>query len=187
MNNCFHADFSQRLRRLVHERETERLQQNGGGGRQKRVWITGHLSARRNPLIQKGSEAFSPFLFLIKSLSIFPVLPPASPSPRLCPFLGKLSKQSEAEREERDNKSRLPPPWGTRVSSVWSRAPLWHTDSFTWCETLHGALNLDSFYHNRITRHPPPTPLFLSLCLSFACRHKQPELPWLCFLYFLRV
>lgn len=43
--------------------------------------------------------------------------------------------------------------------------PLWHTDSFTWCETLHAALNLGRFYHNKKKRRP------LQFCLSFTCKH----------------
>ncbi len=86
------------------------------GGRQKRVWITGHLSGRRNPLIKKGVWDIFSWKFPIKSLLPFPH-PPSPPPllpPLLCVFLGKLSKQSEAERERergrgRDNKSRQHP------------------------------------------------------------------------------
>lgn len=100
---------------------------------------------------------------------LFPrVCPPPSPPlfPLLCLFLGKLSKQSGAVREWETTKAGCPPPptpsppRRTGVSSERSWAPLWHTDSFTWCETLHAALRHNSFYHNK---NKPPS----RFCLSF--------------------
>ena len=164
MNNCFHANFSQRLRRLLHERETGRLLK----GRQTKARLT------RGPLVWP-LRSFDPegvwdvFWFSIK---VFLVPPPTNTAP---PSLGELSEQSRAES---NNKSCLPPPPSGEPSFL--------------CVELGPALTHWLFYlmwnstrsakprqllpqHNNQT---PLSPLCRSFCLSFACRHKQPELCW---------
>lgn len=85
------------------KRDWETLKRRGVG-RQKLVWITGHLSGRRNPLIQKGSETFSHFL--LKSCPRSSSPPPSIPLLFLCSVYFWESVKAETGR---DNKSRLAP------------------------------------------------------------------------------
>lgn len=177
MNNCFHAGYPQRLRRLLHERETQRLLK---GGQTKACLNRGPLVWPQKSFDPDGVwETLSRFL-----LKLVPFSSSSFPPHYHSSTLSVSGRAVKAERgRERQQKPPSPssPPRGSGVSSARSWAPLWHTDSFTWCETLHGALNLDSFYHNRITR--PPTPP--RLCLSFVCRCKQPQLRWFCFFIYI--
>lgn len=142
MLTWFHGDFSQTeavgpWKRL---RDFE-------GGRQKRVWIASHLSGRRNPLILKGSTTFFSWRFPNKSVSLF--LTPHHHHHPSALFLGKLLNQNRPR-----DRSFLCVELGPTL------------DSFTWCETLHGVLNLNIFYHNRIIPPPVSLPLFR---LYFTC------------------
>lgn len=105
MNDCFHADFSQWLRRLLHEREAGRVRKeaNKSVSESRATCLASEILWSK-----RESELFSPFLLkFLKILSLCPSSPPSNIL-LLCLSLGELSKQSETERGK-DNKSPQPP------------------------------------------------------------------------------
>lgn len=140
--------FPHRPRQLVNKRETERLlrrQTKACLNRRPLVWLEEPFDRGR------VSDIFS-WRFSIKVCPFFHRPPPTSVPP-------------SAVKAESDNKSWLPPP--SRDQSFLC-VELWHTDSFTWCETRHEALNLNSFYHNTIISFNPSSPFWIRLSVSLS-------------------
>lgn len=179
MNNCFHADFSQWTRRLVHERETERLSR----GQTKGCLNRGPLVWPEKPFDPGGVWGVFSWRFPIKK---FVPLSSFFPTPSALSIPGKAVK-AKSVREGETTKAAIPLPPPT--------TPL-RERSFL-CEDLGLTLTHWLFYlmwnstrsaeprqllpQQKNKTHLPP--LFLSPCLSFACRHKQPELHWFSFTF----
>lgn len=122
---------------------------------------------------------------------LFKFVPFARPSPTTVP--SALSISGKAVKAKR-GKGRIRSMGGGR-GGVTKACPLLFSGDWSFlCAALGPALTHWLFYlmwnstrsaelrqlnHNRIIRHP--SALFLSLCLSFACRRKQPELHWFSF------
>lgn len=144
-NNCFHADFCTDWgSRFTKERLRDFLKGETKACLHLRplVWLEGPFDRGR------VSDIFSREGFLLKFVPFS-----RRPPPNRC------------QSKERQQKLAASPPsrdWGFLY------VELWHTDSFTWCETRHEALNLNSFYHNTITSFNPSAPLRVRLSVSLS-------------------
>lgn len=150
------------------KRETERLLRRQTKARLSRrplVWLEKSFDPRK-------VWDFFFWVFANKSLSLFCASPP-SPSSILSLFWLFLGKSSEEGERGKNNK---PLPLSTHRGLEFP--PLWHTDSFTWCETRHRM-----WTSTALPQHNHRSPSFVPLCLSFTCGHKQPRLRRFVFLF----